>query len=555
MLPSASRGRCRDSLTTIHTSWAPGSRRPGAQDVRAILRVPTLTTPLHDCTKALTIRFASDFPEITLEATVKVRWAPGVPIHAACGPARIRPRAGIVGRHREVPVHTECQEECPPMETAQPSSERGRPRLHFTAQQGWINDPHTLVHHGGLYHLFFQYVPGSTEWKPSCHWGHATSADLLAWRELDPVLTPDGDEDGCWSGSMAGPPARIFYTSVTEENRELGAIRVALPRDDTWDTWVKDRVVLVPPDEPRLDFFRDPFLQREGDGWRMLVGAALSDGTAAVLGYRSDDLETWSPDGMLDSRPSTETSGTWTGTGWECPALLRVDGRDVLLVSVWDDRGGQFEAYCVGSLVEGRLVGGTWRRLTHGSPYYAGAAFTDAAGRPGLIHWLRGIVDTEAGWAGAHSLPQLVRVDGDRLVARPHDALTARRRDPAQTVTAGSAASGSTTLHLPADLEWTPGPSGGRLEAIGLGLAITASAAELTFSIGAETSVLGWEPGETIRVVADGPVAEAFTRDGVVAGRLSTARQDSAEIRMTGAGSLRTWRVPAADGDDVGLRS
>ena len=42
-----------------------------------------------------------------------------------------------------------------------------RPRFHFTAERGWINDPHGITARDGEYHSFFQYVPDSTVWVSS----------------------------------------------------------------------------------------------------------------------------------------------------------------------------------------------------------------------------------------------------------------------------------------------------------------------------------------------------------------------------------------------------
>lgn len=302
----------------------------------------------------------------------------------------------------------------------------GRPTLHFTATRGWINDPHGLTWHGGRYHLFFQHVPTAARWSLAIHWGHAVSDDLAHWTERPVALSPDDEDDGVWSGCVVEPAdgtARLFYTSVRAERLGLGAVRVAYPADDGWDTWHKGDAVVVAPDDLDLVEFRDPFVCRDGGIWRLVVGGGTGDGTAVTVSWVSVDLEGWSYDGVLASRATSETEPVWTGSAWECPQLFRVDDRWVLLVSVWDRGQTHDEVYAVGDLVDGRFVAGPWRRLSHGPAHYAASAFTDAEGRPCLLHWLRGVSDPRGRWAGAHSVPHLLHLEGDRLVVEPHPAV------------------------------------------------------------------------------------------------------------------------------------
>lgn len=202
-----------------------------------------------------------------------------------------------------------------------------RPNYHYTPAQHWMNDPNGLIYRNGVYHLFYQYNPtGDTGGNAS--WGHATSTDLVHWKE-QPVAIPVDDTEEVWSGSVVNDPTNssglghggqgpmvAIYTSAV---RATGVQRQSLAySNDNGRTWVKYA------DNPVLDIgshnFRDPkvFWYAPTKNWRMVV--ALSDQHKVAI-YSSPDLKRWHQESTFG--PTGVTSAVW-----ECPDFfpMSLDG-------------------------------------------------------------------------------------------------------------------------------------------------------------------------------------------------------------------------------------
>ncbi|WP_166846582.1 glycoside hydrolase family 32 protein [Isoptericola sp. BMS4] len=411
-----------------------------------------------------------------------------------------------------------------------------RPQVHFTAESGWINDPHGLTFHDGAYHLFHQYVPGSTEWAPHCHWGHAVGRDLLTWERRPVAIAPGDGDDGIWTGSLVRDDAggvRILYTSVVQPDIGIGRVRVAVPADGSWDTWTKGDVLVEAPGDLDLIAYRDPFVMRDGEGWRMFVGAADRAGTAMALTYTSGDLTRWTYDGVAASRSTDERSPVWMGALWECPQFFEVDGRWVMVSSIWDDDVLHHAGYALGSYADGRFEADTWGRLSFGDSYYAPSFFRDREGRPCLMFWMRGVRDDDAGWSSCLSIPHVLSVVDGRLVATPHPDLGARRRREIE--------GGETVVDTVVDMEWEPHREGDRLVLMSGDLeSVVVAVGDGVVRLdrpGRKSALMPWSGG-ALRVVADGPALEISSRDGVLGGPV-----EPVDRMLQVAGGLRAWQV------------
>ena len=122
-----------------------------------------------------------------------------------------------------------------------------RPCYHFTAPEGWINDPNGPIYHQGTYHLFYQYRPVFANGSESeiC-WGHASSADLLHWEDWPVAMWPDRRYDvaGVYSGNTFidddGFPCALYTGNVAGHAEAYGVLARST---DGWLTWHKHKVM------------------------------------------------------------------------------------------------------------------------------------------------------------------------------------------------------------------------------------------------------------------------------------------------------------------------
>ena len=302
---------------------------------------------------------------------------------------------------------------------------RQRPALHFTPERGWMNDPHGIVFVDGEYHLFFQYVPRDIAWHNDLEWGHAVSTDLVTWRQVESALKPLPEETGLWSGSVviADVPT-MFYTNPHPDDWGHGQLVAARGNRDL-TAWERIGVVVDGPPSAEFRDFRDPQVRRDGDVWKMTVGAGKRDLTGGcALQYSSSDLLSWDYDGVLATEPFDATAPINLGQVWECPQFLPIDGEWMLTVSAMEMEQTYIrQVYALGAYDGRRFTPRVWGDFGHSRIPYAMTTFTDADGVPCAMAWLResgAEVPAGSPWAGAQSIVHELHVDGDRVLAPFH---------------------------------------------------------------------------------------------------------------------------------------
>lgn len=198
-----------------------------------------------------------------------------------------------------------------------------RPKIHFTPEAHWMNDPNGMVYIGEQYHLFYQYYPQDIVWGPM-HWGHAVSKDLIHWEHKPVALYPDDlgyifsgscvwDKDNVSGlGTKDNPPLIAIYTSHGAENgREQQSLAYSLD----YEHFEKFKGNPVIPNTEKKDF-RDPkiFENPVKGGWSLAIAAGRF-----IEFYHSRNLREWRKTGEF------ETGVHGFGGICECPDCFSLE--------------------------------------------------------------------------------------------------------------------------------------------------------------------------------------------------------------------------------------
>ena len=327
-----------------------------------------------------------------------------------------------------------------------------RPKFHFTAPVGWLNDPNGFSWYQDRYHLFYQYHPYGTKWG-SVHWGHAVSSDLIQWEHVPAAMAPedDYDRDGCFSGSaitMKDGSHLLMYTGFVYDesdpkHRGIQTQNIAIGDGSNYRKCTSNPVLSVddiPGGGDPYDF-RDPKVWMDHDG---ILNAVIASGEemsgARIIVFRSNDGVHWKYSHvLLENRYRF-------GRMWECPDYFPLDDAEVILVNAMDmeEASPEFHSGNNGLYFLGRtdpdskrFLESSVHTLDHGMDFYAGQTMLAPDGRRILIGWMQnpGTAaehQSDRSYFGQMSIPRELRIINGKLIQQPVREIEQYRRDPVE---------------------------------------------------------------------------------------------------------------------------
>ncbi len=301
-----------------------------------------------------------------------------------------------------------------------------RLQVHFSPKEHWMNDPNGMVYYGGVYHLFFQYYPDGNVWGPM-HWGHATSKDLIHWKQQPIALFPDSlgyifsgsavvDENNTSGFGKNGKPPLVaifthHYPNAAPGRNDFQNQSIAYSNDSgkTWIKYSKNPVLK----NPGIIDFRDPKVMWYEREKKWIMTLATKD---RVTFYSSPDLKQWKKESEFG-----EHAGAHGGV-WECPDLFPLDynGQKVWVLTVSLNPGGPNKGsatqYFTGNFDGTKFIANSsaikW--IDYGPDDYAGVTWSNTGSRKIFLGWMSNWlyatkVPTQK-WRNAMTLPRTIGI-------------------------------------------------------------------------------------------------------------------------------------------------
>jgi beta-fructofuranosidase len=314
-----------------------------------------------------------------------------------------------------------------------------RHRYHLMPTIGWMNDPNGLVYHDGQYHLFYQHNPYSPQWD-TMHWGHAVSDDLIKWEDVGVALAPDTliDRNGVYSGgAITGKDGslNLLYTTVGDNGVQQQGLATSFDGLNFTKRSMNPVIDSSMRMGSRLTDFRDPYVYRVGDMYYALIGGKLEGPGGQLLLYKSSDLRTWQSVGVT-------YASSLTGTGmFECPNVITIDGKDIILSSpqaIRDEDSARYQnlhsvTYQVGRIdyqsgvFTNDVSADTMEELDKGFDFYATQTLSHLDQNIMLAWmnmWSRSYPTAVDGWTGSVTLPRTMDLVDGHIYQQPIPAIT-----------------------------------------------------------------------------------------------------------------------------------
>lgn len=315
-----------------------------------------------------------------------------------------------------------------------------RLKFHLMPPIGWLNDPNGLCEFNGKYYIFYQYSPfdenGGTKF-----WGLYTSKDFINWVDEGAKVFPDQSFDchGAYSGStfVHNNKMYIFYTGNVKQigdhdyitsRREHNTILIVSDDGENFDN---KTLLMKNSDYPEnlTCHVRDPKIFSENNKFYMVQGARDKNDVGQILLFESNDLIKWKHINTIKSKEKF-------GYMWECPDLIKIDNKTLLIISPQGVEADDIKYnniyqtgyyFLDGDYKTQNYELSNFDELDRGFDFYAPQTFIDSQNRTILIGWM-GLPDIKDiysnptvnyHWQHALTIPRELKIKNDKLIQIP----------------------------------------------------------------------------------------------------------------------------------------